>query len=117
MVRVAMIEYFTTSSNTLIFLVKKGMAEPMIVEAGGDVLGQPVTKESLLQCAGRLIVDFHGLPRDWDSDSRFERYKRLLSLPPAVNAGKRTKEILQINLKKPAFAYELTYWENLSDVL
>lgn len=115
MVRVALIEYFTTSSNTLIFLVKKGMAEPMVVEARENAL--PITKEYLLQCAERLIVDFHGLPRDWDSESRFESYKPLLSLPPAINAGKRTKEILQINLKKPAFAYELSYWESLSDVL
>ncbi len=117
MVRVAMIEYFTTSSNTLIFFVRKGMAEPTVVEAREDALHQPFTREYMLHCAERLIVDFHGLPRDWDSESRFERYKRLLSLPPAVNAGKRKKEILQINLRNPKFAYELTYWENLSNVL
>jgi len=49
--------------------------------------------------------------------SDLEHYKQILSLPPAVHAAKRTKEVNQINLKKPAFSYDLTYWERLSEAL
>ena len=117
MTNVAMIEYFTTDSGTLLFLVKKGEAEPLIFEAQQPADAQSVTKEELLQCAERLILDFHGLPRDWDSAATYDHFKQLLLLPPTVNAGKRSKELLQINLKKPAFAYDMTYWQRFSRLL
>lgn len=110
---VVMLEYFTTASGTLLFLVKKEETEPVVFQLGQD----GVTREDLLHCAERLILDFHGLPADWDSDAHYDHFKYLLSLPPAVNAGKRSKGLLQINLKKPVFAYELTYWQRFSDLL
>lgn len=117
MTKVALIEYFTTSSGTLIFLAKEGLDAPLVFPARKGSEHAPVTRDDLRRCAQRLILDFHGLPPGWDSESEIEHFKRLLSLPPAVNANKRTKEANQINLRKPAFSYELTYLYNLSDAL
>lgn len=115
--RTAIIEYFTSSSKTLIFLAKQGLDAPLIFEARADGGRQSLTKEELLACVERLTIDFHGLPKGWDIGENLERFKRALSLPPAVNAGKRTKEVKQLNLNKPGFCYQLTYWERLSDAL
>ncbi|MEO6892795.1 MAG: CHAT domain-containing protein, partial [Ktedonobacteraceae bacterium] len=112
MANVALIEYFTTASDTLVFLLKKGQAEPLIIKPE-----QAITKADLLQCAERLILDFHGLPPGWDDSATYDHFKDLLSLPPSVNAGRRSKAVLQLNLKKPTFSYELKYWQRFSDQL
>ena len=117
MTRVALIEYFTTSSSTLIFLAKEGLPAPLVFTAATGTQQAPITRDDLQRCAQRLIVDFHGLPPGWDAESERERYKQLLTLPPAVNANKRSKEVNRINLRKPAFSYELTYLDNLSEAL
>jgi CHAT domain-containing protein len=115
MSKTAIIEYHTTSDGTLIFVIKRGLAAPLVFESRSETGG--LTENELLLCAERLIIDFQGLPEGWDDGPRTEHYKHVLTIPPAVNAGKRTKEVKQINLHKPAFAYELTYLERLSDRL
>lgn len=117
MTRVALIEYFTTSSGTLIFLAKEGLPAPLVFSALIGPQQAALTRDDLRRCAQRLILDFHGLPPGWDGEPERERYKQLLSLPPAVNANKRTKEVNRINLRKPAFSYEMTYLDNLSEAL
>jgi CHAT domain-containing protein len=117
MTRVALIEYFTSSSGTLIFLAKEGLAEPLVFPALIGAQREPLTRDDLQRCSQRLILDFHGLPPGWDDESERGRFKELLSLPPAVNANKRTKEVNRINLHKPAFSYDLTYLDNLSEAL
>lgn len=115
--KVALLEYFTSASYSLVFLVKKGLSKPLTFELRHQADHQPITQDELLQCAERLMLDFHGLPPNWESPGRIQRFRQLLALPPAVSAVKRSKELLQINLNKPAFSYETTYWERLSDAL
>ena len=114
---VALVEYFTTAARTLIFAVTSDREAPVVAEARVAPDGRPLTEDELLRCAERLLVDFHGLPVDWDRTPRAERLREILALPPAVNAAKRTQPVLQRNLRKPAFAYEQTYWERLADAL
>jgi hypothetical protein len=64
---VALLEYFTAHENTLVFLVKPGMETPWIFEVRHGEHREPVRSDQLLRCAERLMVDFHGLPRGWDS--------------------------------------------------
>jgi CHAT domain-containing protein len=120
MTRVALISYLTTREKTLIFLVKKEAEAPLIFEAKmAD--GSFVTQAYLLKCDRRAIVDFHGLPPNWDLDPiAKEEFQQVLALPPKVNATKRTKEIRNDNLQEPQisrFAYHLDYWESLSEAL
>ncbi len=107
----AIVEYFVSLSSTLVFLTKRGFEKPLVYEI-------PVTKDYLSKCTGRLIIDFHGLPMGWDNEtSRFEHYKMLLSMNPSVNSLKRLQGIRQQNLKNSRFRYELTYLEELSEIL
>lgn len=118
MTRVALIEYFTSSTQTLIFVVKPDLDAPLVFEAKHPATGKAVTQEHLRFCAQRLLVDFHGLPRGWDNPATEEHFKRdILSLPPAISALKRGKELKERYLFNPSFAYELTYWQQLSDAL
>lgn len=116
MATVALLEFYTSRDYTLIFLVKQGFESPRIFQAlRGE--GRPLTREYLMECVERLLVDFHGLPADWDSGPRTERFRHLLTLPPAVNSAKRCQEVKRNTLMNPRFAYELTYWEQLADAL
>jgi CHAT domain-containing protein len=117
MVRVALIEYFTTPHRTLIFLVKKGLKVPLVIEAQAAPHLPLVTNKDLSKCQERLLVDFHGLPREWDSGPEAANFNTILSLPPPINAGKRSQPIREQTLKNPRFSYDLTYWEDLSESL
>jgi CHAT domain-containing protein len=64
-----------------------------------------------------MLIDFHGIPERWDSDSDAERIRSALALPPVVNDAKRAQPILERNINNPRFVYRLDYWENLSESL
>jgi CHAT domain-containing protein len=114
---VALLEYFTSEEKTLVFLALAGLEAPLVFEVR-DATGRAVTAGHLRLCLERLIVDFHGLPTGWDADAaRFAHSKEALALAPAVNAAKRSKDIKERNLDNPAFAYQLTYWEEMSRAL
>src|SRR2546421_13041377 len=103
MTKVAMIEYWTTPTRTLIFLLKKDMEKPLIYTVKTKMSQEVVTYDYLILCAQRLIVDFNGLPEHWNDKEHQEQFKQVLALPPAVNAMKRSQGVLAQNLKKPAF--------------
>lgn len=115
---VALLEYFTAPDYCLVFLVKAGQNQPGVFELRlPPPAGRLLTQADLLACVERLMLDFHGLPPGWDTPERLPHFRGLLALPPAVTAAKRSKEILQLNLKKPAFAYSLDYLDNLAPAL
>lgn len=115
--RAAILEYHTGATGTLVFLVRRGADAPSVFEARMDAPDRALTQDDLERCARRLIVDFHGLPQGWDSRQDADEYRDVLRLPPAVNAAKRSKDVNEINLAKPAFSYRMDYWDQLSDAL
>jgi hypothetical protein len=116
--RVALVEYHTTPTKTTIFLVEHGAAVPQVFDARDPASGRAVGASDLADVARRLLIDFHGLPPRWDSGVSAHTYARVLKeLPPAVSPAKRTQPIREATLVKPAFAYDLTYWERLSEAL
>lgn len=113
----ALIEYFVSSEGTRIFLVTPDDTAPRVFEARLPD-GRGVTKADLLARARRLLVDFHGLPDGWDRGPAADDYRSVLrGLEPAVPAQKRALPVLQRNLAKQLFAYDLAYWQQLSDAL
>jgi hypothetical protein len=115
--RIALIEYYTGPMGTTIFLIKPSVPEPQIFEARRPADGQPVTDGDLLKLARRLLIDFNGLPEHWDLRSDAEDYRAALLLSPPVAGQKRNQQVREINLAKPAFRYDLTYWQDLSEAL
>jgi CHAT domain-containing protein len=58
------------------------------------------------------------LPSRWDSLPNADAYARALrDLTPPVSPAKRTQPVRDATLAKPAFQYDLTYWERLSEAL
>jgi CHAT domain-containing protein len=116
MARVALLEYYITEVSSHVFLVKDGQAAPLIVELCWPD-GRELTENDISLRGERLLVDFHGLPPDWDEEVNIEHFRQILTLPPQVNARKRSQKIWQNNLTKHAFSYQLDYLEELSTVL
>ncbi|HKV92110.1 MAG TPA: CHAT domain-containing protein [Candidatus Angelobacter sp.] len=113
----ALLEYYTTPGYTLLFLIKKDHPEPYVFALSSSVL-KTVSEATLSQAIQRMLIDFHGLPHDWDKPENLAHYRRLLSLPPAVgNARKRTQGIRQDRLYDDRFDYRLSYLEQLSAAL
>jgi CHAT domain len=116
--RIALVAYHTTSAGTAIFLVLRGTQRPLIFDAKDPTTDQPVTSDHLLDVARRLLVDFHGLPEDWDSRPDRDSYVRVLrNLPPATPLQQRTFPIRDALLGNARFNYQLTYWQRLSEAL
>jgi CHAT domain-containing protein len=115
--RVALLEYFTHDRGGVVVLLHPDLPGPVVEPLGTDPDGAPVTGPSLRACATRLIVDYHGLPGNWDQGFDADRYRQSLRLPPAVNAARRAGPVLQRKLAKPAFGYDLTYWRRLGPAL
>jgi CHAT domain-containing protein len=112
----ALIEYFVSARGTRIFLVTPDNTAPRVFEARLPD-GESVMPAHLLARARRLLIDFHGLPDGWDGGPAADDYRGALRLEPAVPAQKRSLPVLQRNLAKPVFAYDLTYWQQLSEAL
>jgi CHAT domain-containing protein len=110
MPNLAILEYVVASDATHVVLVRQGLDEPLIFEARDDCGGLPHGMLEL--CAIRLLIDFHGLPPDWDLEPNKE-LRDALRLPPAVPPAKRTKGVLERTLANPKFHYELDYWKQL----
>ena len=112
---IGVVEYFTTPTRTLVFGVRADRDQPLVREVRfGE---EPVCRDDLLARADRLLIDFHGLPHDWETSKHANRIRRALALSPAVHAAKRAQPALQRNLRKAAFAYTLDYWQELSEAL
>ncbi|WP_312884470.1 CHAT domain-containing protein [Nocardia barduliensis] len=114
----ALIEYFTHGEGVEIALVHPGLSRPIVTSAGTGPDGRAVTRATLALCARRLIIDFHGLPSDWDAtEDAAERNEAALRLTPAVTAFQRAGEILEKKLANPRFRYAMTYWSRLGSAL
>jgi CHAT domain-containing protein len=110
----ALLEYVVTQDATHVLLVKEGFDHPLVLEARDENGGLP--RKALELCAKRLLIDFHGMPPDWDLKPNPELHAAL-SLTPAVSAARRSKGILERNLTIPAFHYEMDYWTKLGRLL
>jgi hypothetical protein len=114
MPRSSILEYVVTADATHVLLVKQGFDQPLIFEARDE--GGGVTRKTLELCATRLLIDFHGLPRDWDLEPD-PKLREGLSLRPMVPAAKRNKGVLERTLANPSFRYEMDYWTQLGSRL
>jgi CHAT domain-containing protein len=114
MARLAILEYVVTSEATYVVLIKDGFEQPLIFEARDD--GGGVSLTDLELCAARLIIDFHGLPPNWDLQPS-TKIREALRLSPAVPAAKRGKGVLERTLGNPNFHYEMDYWDRLGSRL
>ncbi len=72
MARTAILEYFTSPGNTLLFVVKPGWETPAVVALQRSD-GRPLGSTELTACGDRLLADFHGLPADWSRSPRAAR--------------------------------------------
>ena len=106
----ALLEYVVAQDATHVLLVKQGFEQPVAFEARDEDGGLP--RATIELCAKRLLIDFHGLPPDWDLQSS-SKLREALGLTPAVSAAKRNKGVLERNLAIPAFHYEMDYWTKL----
>jgi len=75
-----------------------------------------VPLKALELCAARLLIDFHGLPPNWDLEPKQE-IREALNLSPAVPAAKRNKGVLERTLANPNFHYDMDYWTGLGSRL
>jgi hypothetical protein len=117
-VSVALLEYFTSETRTLVLLAKDGMDRPLIAECHRpDAPDIPLTEADLLACVVRLSVDFRGLAAGWESGRHADRIAAALQLPPAVPAAKRTQPVRAMTLENPRFRYGPDYVERLSPCL
>lgn len=110
----AILEYVVSQDATHVVLVKRGLDQPLIFEAYDAGGGVPRTTLEL--CATRLLIDFHGLPPDWDLAPN-ANMRAGLRLTPAVPAAKRNKGVLERTLATPTFHYEMDYWTRLGSRL
>jgi CHAT domain-containing protein len=114
MPRLAILEYVVGPDTTHVLLIKQGFDQPLIFEARDERGGVP--RRMLELCAARLLIDFHGLPGDWDLEPN-PALREALGLTPAVPAAKRNKAVLERNLAIPGFHYEMDYWTGLGSRL
>lgn len=110
----SILEYVVTPDATHVLLVKQGFDQPLVFEARDDGGGVPL--KTLELCAARLLIDFHGLPPNWDLKPN-PKLREGLGLPPAVPAAKRNKGVLERTLANPSFHYEMDYWTQLGSRL
>jgi len=116
--RVALLEYFVTETRTLVFLARDTFDAPRVHEVRDPASGRAVGAAALRDCLDRLMLDFHGLPPGWDAGLETARWERALALEPRVtHAARRGGALVQRDLLKPVFGYELTYWEQLGGAL
>src|SRR5579864_3346295 len=114
MSNLAMLDYVVAPDATHVVLIKQDFDHPLIFEAC-DKSGK-VTREMLELCAMRLLIDFHGLPPDWDLNPN-PKLRQALRLTPAVTATKRNKPVLERTLINPKFRYDMDYWTQLGSRL
>src|SRR5438094_639461 len=100
----AILEYVVSPDTTHVLLVKQGFAQPLVFEARNERGGVP--RKMLELCATRLLIDFHGLPPDWDLKPN-AKLRQALGLTPAIPAAKRNKGVLERTLANPNFHYEM----------
>jgi hypothetical protein len=106
----AILEYVVATDATHVLLLKQGLDQPLVWEARDQNGGLP--RRALELCAARLLIDFHGLPPNWDLSPNL-RLREARNLPPAVPAAKRNKAVLERNLGNASFHYEMDYWTRL----
>jgi CHAT domain-containing protein len=109
---IGLVEYYATPERTLIFGVRSDKNKPRVFEARFE--GRSLGETELQVRAQRLLLDFHGLPWDWEQAANAPELREALTLSPAVHPAKRAQPLLQRNLKEPAFTYQLNYLEELS---
>jgi CHAT domain-containing protein len=110
----AILEYVVATSATYVLLLKQGLDRPLVWEACDESGSLP--RRALELCVARLLIDFHGLPPNWDLSPN-PRLREARDLPPAVAAAKRNKAVLERNLGNTNFHYEMDYWTRLGTKL
>jgi CHAT domain len=115
--RGALLAYFTSDDGIVVVVLTPGAPAPLVTRPSLEPLGHPLTARQVSDRVTRLLVDVHGLPPDWDHELEIEKYTRVLSLPPAVNAAKRLGPVLQRKLHNPAFSYGTDYLEQIGTAL
>lgn len=112
--RLAILQYVVMRDCTYVLLLKLGFDQPLVYEARDESSG--LRRESLELCAARLLIDFHGLPPNWDLDAE-PRLRDALGLSPVLSPAKRNKAVLERTLANPSFHYEIDYWTQLGSRL
>jgi len=123
--KVALLDYYTTSEEVLIFVIKKDLKEPLVFRTRINK-NDYNTAEYLNLCTQRLIADFNGLPPDWRrspffSDTDRKRIENSLKLEPEiVNSQIRTREDHNYPgyyLFRDIYKFDLNYLEDLAEIL
>ena len=68
--KTALLDYYTTAEEIIIFLIKKGLREPLVFRTTINKEGYR-TSEYLNLCVQRLLIDFNGLVIDWKTSTFF----------------------------------------------
>jgi CHAT domain-containing protein len=110
----AILEYVVATDATYVLLLKQGFDRPLVWEACDQSGSLP--RRTLELCAARLLIDFHGLPPNWDLSPN-PRLREARDLAPPVAAAKRNKAVLERNLENANFHYEMDYWTQLGTKL
>ena len=120
---VALLDYYTTPDEVIIFLIKRDFKEPLVFRTTANKTGYNAS-EYLNLCAQRLLVDFNGLPTNWRTSPFFteEDRKRIegsLRLEPEVvpEIRKWDPNYPGYYLSRDMYKFELSYLEALSDIL
>jgi hypothetical protein len=112
--RVALIEYFVTSSASLVFLVTPSAPAPSVWQLSWAD-GRQLTWEDLQRIAARLLIDFQGIRA---VSVPAELLESVFGLEPSTNRGRRM--YTQPHRHLPGGdrkTLELTYFERLGPVL
>lgn len=121
--KVALLDYYITPQEVIIFLIKKKSKQPVVFRKTINIGGYE-TAEYLNLCVQRLLIDFNGLTPDWKTN-RFiskqdrDRMEESLQLNPMVKPGLRIKDPNYPGhlLFEADYKFTLDYLEELSNTL
>jgi CHAT domain-containing protein len=120
---VALLDYYTTRDEVIIFLIKRNFKEPLVFRTRVNKNGYN-TAQYLNLCAQRLLIDFNGLPANWRaspffSDPDRKRIEASLRLEPEVESEIRKCDpnYPGYYLFRDIYKFKLKYLEGLSEIL